>query len=70
MPTNPQSVFWWPVRTLRAKVIPDVLFTAAWVFVIVAHASEGLYMTFLARKHRMPWNIGVRALSSLVLATM
>jgi len=58
MPSNSQGAFWWLARTLRPKVFPDVLFTASWVFVVVSHASEGLYATFLARKHRMPWNIG------------
>jgi hypothetical protein len=66
MPSNPQGVFWWLARTLLTK-IPDVFFTASWVIVVVGHASEGLYVTSLARKHRMPWNIGVAWVVSTAL---
>ena len=63
MPSNSQSAFWWVARKLRPGVLPDAFFTATWVFVIVVHAGEGLYATTLARKHHMPWNVGVSVFS-------
>lgn len=63
MPPNPQGAFWWLASKLRPRVFPDGFFTATWIFVIVVHVGEGLYATTLARKHRMPWNVGVRVFS-------
>src|SRR6201996_8662668 len=65
MPSNSQGIFWWLARKLRPGIFPDAFFTATWVFVIVVHAGEGLYGMTLARKHRMPWNVGVRLFSGL-----
>jgi len=67
MPSNPQGAFWWPARVLRTKLFPDAFLTASWVFVIVAHGGEGLYVTTLARKHRMPWSIGAAWVVSTTL---
>jgi len=67
MPSNPQSVFWWLASKLRPRVFSDAFFTATWVFVVVVHASEGLYATTLARKHRMPWNIGAAWVASVTI---
>ena len=67
MPSNPQGVLWGLARVLRA-IYPDSYLPGTWVFLFVAHCLEGLYAISLARKYRMPWNIGVRPLTSFVLA--
>lgn len=60
VPEHTTSDFWWLARTLRYHTFPAAFFTAVWVIVGVIHVSEGVYAATLARKHRMPWHIGVR----------
>jgi len=59
VPEHTTSHFWWLARTLRYHVFPAAFFTAVWVFVGVAHGSEGVYAATLARKHHMPWHIAM-----------
>src|SRR5216683_5022047 len=59
VPPHSTSKFWSLARALR-HVFPDWVFTAAWAFMGVVHASEGLYVVTLVRKHHMPWPIAVR----------
>ncbi|KAH9051345.1 hypothetical protein EDB83DRAFT_2676473 [Lactarius deliciosus] len=35
--------------------------------VVILHVGEGLYATTLARKHRMPWNIGAAWVTSVTI---
>lgn len=69
VPPNSQNSFWWLAHTVRSSVFLDSLILPVWVVVYIVHISEGVYAATLARKHHMPWHIGVRA-SSLSLIIM
>lgn len=69
VPPNSQNSFWWLAHTVRSSVFLDSLILPVWVVVYIVHISEGVYAATLARKHHMPWHIGVRAfsLSSIIM---
>jgi Domain of unknown function (DUF4499) len=67
VPPTSQNDFWWLARTIRSIEFLDALILPSWVFLAIAHISEGAYAATLARKHHMPWHIGVCASLSLTI---